>query len=386
MSIHDSAPNSDDPTGQGGSKGTRYSPELWEAIRKVWAANPSMSYAAAVKIVGERLSVPVPSKGACATYATRNGWAKDGAETSDAQEEPVATPPEKPTPTRAVPDKAPKQSAPAADASEVVDDVAEGLNPRQRRFADFYLISLNATDAYKKAGYAGNDSVAAVEGHRLLINPKVAAYIAARQAVLQEKLEITQEMVLKRWWAIATADPNDLVEYRRDNCRHCWGTAYGYQWIDEEEFMSAVVRHRRDEDRARDAGEKFNREPPDGAGGFGFVKNRAPNPSCPKCDGDGVGYVHIHDTRRASGAARLLYAGMKEGKEGIELKTHDQMKALDSVARHLGMFKEKVEIDVSVASTAELEATYNAQLELARTRALEFKGRGDRLKVVGGGE
>ena len=77
---------------------------------------------------------------------------------------------------------------------------------------------------------------------------------------------------------------------------------------------------------------------------------------------------------------------MKEGKEGIELKTHDQMKALDSVARHLGMFKEKVEIDVTVASTAELEAAYNTEMERARARALEFKGRGERLKAVGGGE
>ncbi|MBN3789307.1 hypothetical protein [Burkholderia sp. Ac-20353] len=63
---------------QGEGKGTRYPPKLWEAIRREWEADPKLSYAAAVKIVGERLGVPVPSKGACATYATRNNWAKAG--------------------------------------------------------------------------------------------------------------------------------------------------------------------------------------------------------------------------------------------------------------------------------------------------------------------
>ncbi|CAN7641481.1 terminase small subunit [Paraburkholderia terricola] len=390
MSIHDSASNSDDPPGQGDGKGTRYSPELWEAIRKAWAGHPTMSYAAAVKMIGERLGVPVPSKGACATYAKRNGWVRDGSEidpASPALHDPIAAvPSEKPAPKRAAARSAPKQPAPAEDASEVVDDEAHGLNPKQRRFADFYLISLNATDAYKKAGYEAIGNSAEVNAARLLRHAQVQAYITERQAELQSKLEITQEMVLKRWWDIATADPNELVEYRRDNCRHCWGNAYAYQWIDNEEYMREVVRHMRDEEKAEETGKKFNREPPDGAGGFGFIKNRAPNPSCPQCNGDGFGYVHIHDTRRATAAARLLYAGMKEGKEGIELKTHDQMKALDSVARHLGMFKEKVEVDVSVTSTAELEAVYNQEVERARERALEFKGRGERLKVVGGGE
>lgn len=388
MSIHDSAPSNDEPAGDG--KGVRYSPELWKAIKDEWKADPSMSYATAVKIIGERLGVPVPSKGACATYAKRNAWVKDGegvGETGDApQESAAAAPSEKPAPKRAAARSIPKQSAPADDASEVVADEEHGLNPRQRRFADFYLISLNASDAYRKAGYPADGVSARASAARLLTDVNVAAYIAARRAALQDKLEITQEMVLKRWWDIATADPNELVEYRRDNCRFCWGNAHAYQWIDNEEYMREVVRHMRDEERATEAGKKFNREPPDGAGGFGFVKNRAPNPSCPKCDGDGVGYVHIHDTRRATAAGRLLYAGMKEGKEGIELKTHDQMKALDSVARHIGMFKEKVEIDVSVTSTAELEAVYNQEVERARARALEFKGRGDRLKVVGGGE
>jgi len=152
MSIHDSAPNNDEPSGDG--KGTRYSPELWKAIRDEWEADPSMSYAAAVKIIGERLGVPVPSKGACATYAKRNGWQKAGAtaapETQPVEPVPRRTLVARPTAHTEVPD------APADDASEVVDDPADGLNPRQRRFADLYLILMNATEAYKQAGYAAD--------------------------------------------------------------------------------------------------------------------------------------------------------------------------------------------------------------------------------------
>lgn len=37
-------------------------------------------------------------------------------------------------------------------------------------------------------------------------------------------------------------------------------------------------------------------------------------------------------------------AGIKEGKFGIELKLNDKEKALELLGRHLGMFKDKVEV------------------------------------------
>lgn len=388
MTIHDSAPSSDDPTGQGGGKGTRYSPDLWEVIRKEWAADPSMSYAAAVKIIGARLRVPVPSKGACSTYATRNNWQKDGADASnDTAEAPIveAIPAKRNTPKRQPSRAVSAPPSPAEDASEVVDDPSDGLNPKQRRFADFYLISLNATDAYRKAGYTGKtDGAARVEAHRLVTHPNVEAYIAKRQAALQEKLEITQERVLKYWWDVATVNVNELVEYRRNCCRHCWGVGFSYQWTTEE-YDRATRKHLLDCTKAEAKGRPAP-EPPDGAGGDGFDRNREPNPQCPECAGEGYGYPHYHDSRRLSPQAMLLYDGVKITKEGIEVLKLDRAKAMDNVARYLGMFKEKIEVDVSVMSTDELEAVYNQEVERARARALEFKGRGDRLKVVGGGE
>jgi hypothetical protein len=49
----------------------------------------------------------------------------------------------------------------------------------------------------------------------------------------------------------------------------------------------------------------------------------------------------ITDTRKLSGPAKALFKSAKEGKYGVEVQLHDQIAALDKVARHLGMFSER---------------------------------------------
>ncbi len=68
------------------------------------------------------------------------------------------------------------------------------MTAKQERFVAEYLIDLNATQAAIRAGYA--EKGAAVEGSRLLANPKVAAAVAAAQAARSERTEITQDYVL----------------------------------------------------------------------------------------------------------------------------------------------------------------------------------------------
>ncbi|MDN7592366.1 terminase small subunit [Burkholderia seminalis] len=58
-----------------------------------------------------------------------------------------------------------------------------------------------------RAGYSAKR--ASEIGHQLLQKTTVQGHIAERQQALQERTEITQEMVLKRYWEIATADPMD---------------------------------------------------------------------------------------------------------------------------------------------------------------------------------
>lgn len=56
-----------------------------------------------------------------------------------------------------------------------------GLTLKQQKFCDEYIISGNATEAYKKAGYAWkSENTAGVNGHKLLKNHKIAVALAKR--------------------------------------------------------------------------------------------------------------------------------------------------------------------------------------------------------------
>lgn len=54
--------------------------------------------------------------------------------------------------------------------------------------------------------------------------------------------------------------------------------------------------------------------------------------------------VRIKDTDTLDEQQIRAIAGIKEGKFGIELKLNDKEKALELLGRHLGMFKDKVEV------------------------------------------
>ena len=54
--------------------------------------------------------------------------------------------------------------------------------------------------------------------------------------------------------------------------------------------------------------------------------------------------VLLRDTDKLTEAQVRAIAGIKQGKNGIELKLNDKEKALELLGRHLGMFKDKVEV------------------------------------------
>jgi hypothetical protein len=201
------------------------------------------------------------------------------------------------------------------------------LTDKQRRFVDEYLVDLNATQAAIRAGY--KPKWADSQAYQLLHKTPVTKYLEQRRKELAEATKITPEVVLKQWWELANVDVNDLVEYRRSNCRHCWGNDHEYQWT-HGEF-----------EKAQREAEDEGKPEPSMSGGFGFDHNREPNPECPECGGEGKGKIHVHDTRRLKGAARLLYAGVHQGKDGLKVLIDDRMKAREHVGRHLGMFNDK---------------------------------------------
>ena len=203
------------------------------------------------------------------------------------------------------------------------------LTPKQRRFVNEYCVDENATQAAIRAGYS--ESGAGVQGHENLKNPKIAAAIKERMEELAVAASITPEWVVGQWAKIAQADPNDIVQVRRTCCRHCHGFGHQYQWT-EAEYSAAV-------DRAVDS----SKPAPDGMGGFGFDPKASPNPDCPECGGLGIEDVHVADTRKLRGAARVLYAGAERTRNGIKINMRDKDAAVANLARYLGMMVDKKE-------------------------------------------
>lgn len=150
------------------------------------------------------------------------------------------------------------------------------MTEAQKRFADEYLIDLNATRAYKVAyPSVSKDETARSNGSRLLTNANVKAYIDKRQQDLRNRTNITQERVINELASIAFLDTTDLVQ----------------------------------------------------------VKGRR---------------VTLTNTEDLTEGQRKAIASIKKGKSGIELSTYDKLKALELIGKHLGMFKDKVELSGSV--------------------------------------
>lgn len=69
------------------------------------------------------------------------------------------------------------------------------ITPKQQRFAEEYLIDLNATQAALRAGYS--EATAPEQASRLLKNVNVRAMIDERMAARSQRTEITADYVLK---------------------------------------------------------------------------------------------------------------------------------------------------------------------------------------------
>lgn len=233
------------------------------------------------------------------------------------------------------------------------------MTEKQKRFADEYLIDLNATRAYK-AAYPNvkKNETAKSAGNRLLTNVDLKKYVDERIKDREKRTEITQDNVLKILWRIATADPNEIINLSRVCCRHCYGINFHYQWVNKQEYDgSMVLRIKEDKPEPMDIG------------GYGFNPKRKPNNDCPYCFGDGHLSRNISDTNDLSEQGKALYAGFKETQAGLEIKMKDQMKALELVGRHLGMFTDKIEHSGGITANNPFE-------ELTKEQLLKLAGEG----------
>lgn len=209
-------------------------------------------------------------------------------------------------------------------------------------FCQEYVRDFKGGPAARRAGIE-NPATARSWASRALARPEVRARIEELKAERRQRVQVETDDVLRKLLEIANTDVNELVEFRRTCCRHCWGRDHRYQYTDGG-LRAARVRHEQDLKKAQREGRDLTDDLPlefDEQGGGGFDATRDPHPECPECNGEGVGTPFIKDTRDL-GLAATAYAGVKVTKEGVELKLHDRMKAIELLGKHLGMFTDNV--------------------------------------------
>ena len=156
------------------------------------------------------------------------------------------------------------------------------MTDAQKRFCDEYLIDLNATRAYKVAyPNCKKDETASAAGSRMLGNVKVQEYIQEQQKEREERTKITQDMIVNELAKIAFLDISNLYNEN--------GGLKNIQDIDENTR------------RAISSLETFE-----------------------EFEGYGEDREKVGDTKK--------------------VKLIDKTKALELLGKHLGMFKDKLDI------------------------------------------
>lgn len=154
------------------------------------------------------------------------------------------------------------------------------LSPKQNQFVSEYLVDLNATKAALRAGYS--EKTAAQIGYKLLQRPDVQEAIQDARNAQEVRTQITSDKVLRELARIAFADASDYVK----------------------------------------------------------VVTLSPK----KTVGVPLGAVVLTPTEKLTADQKAAIASIEETQAGIRVRTHDKVKALELLGKHLGIFTEKITI------------------------------------------
>ena len=178
------------------------------------------------------------------------------------------------------------------------------LTDKQKRFCDEYLIDLNATQAAIRAGYS--EKTAYRTGADNLRKPQIEEYIAKRQKELSRSTEITQERVIKELALIAFSNNAD------------------YAHVVEKKMQVEA------------------------GGALVDVLDK---------DGNPVMYRTVEPvlTEELTEEQKRALAVIKKGRDGLEVKSCDKVKALELLGKHLGIFTDKIEANVNDTTRSELQ-------------------------------
>lgn len=248
----------------------------------------------------------------------------------------------KPVKARSTPQKrsltpvAPEPSPPTDQM--VLDALADGLTMKEIAFIETYLTCYNATKAWMEVYPTNKPRTAQSSASDCLSKPKIRAYLAKRAKAAFDRTEEAQDRLIQLYIMQAYGDANELVEFRREACRYCYGTDHKYQRTPNEMRRAREQYDREvksEKAKAAKDGQGVEFEPFDEEGGEGFDPRLPPHEDCPECFGQGIGREFFKDTRNLSPAAQALYAGVKVSKEGLEIKTVSREKAQEMLAKLL---------------------------------------------------
>lgn len=176
------------------------------------------------------------------------------------------------------------------------------LTAKQKRFCEEYIVDLNATQAAIRAGYS--EHTASETGYENLRKPHMAEYIQKLMDERSERTEITADMVLREYAKIGFSNITDFLKIN---------TA---ERVVERKSVT------------------------DADGNESIVPVY-----------DMVQGVELFDTDSVDRNKLDAVAEIKQTRDGIALKLHDKKGALDSIARHLGMFNDNVTLKGGLNNT-----------------------------------
>lgn len=187
------------------------------------------------------------------------------------------------------------------------------MNEKQKRFAEEYIIDLNATQAAKRSGYSQNRSQEI--GYQLLQKTEVQDYIAELRLEQQTKAKVEVEDIIRQYLALGTYDIQDYYE-----------TVYMISYIQSDDRKGKRVK--------RKYGEELYPEE------FEALPSRAK--------------PYYYDVQRLkpfdrmTKDQRVAIQGVKYDKAGNKmLQLSNKQSAIDSLAKHLGMFIDKQQVEHS---------------------------------------
>lgn len=177
--------------------------------------------------------------------------------------------------------------------------MADELTDKEKRFCDEYLIDLNATAAYARAGYTGkSNGVLRTGAHKLLTKANIQVHIQELMQKRSNRVQIDQDRVVKELATVAFLDPARFYTLSGD--------------------LRNIKEMEEDVRRVIQSIESFE-------------------------EWEGTG-----DDKHLVGHTK-------------KLKFWDKLKALELVGKHLGMWKDKVEVTGTNGQPIQVEPVTDAQ-------------------------